>query len=160
MPIVEVTFTALPAHVSTARLIATAVGRRAGVPEEYLDEVRLAVGEACSRAVGLHQRFAPDAPVALTLRDDAGRYTVVVADVAPAGEESAAPDLDALDPEAIAEPVEGAGREPLPDLLPPGFGLAVIAGLVDDVSVQSDGSGTQVSMTWPTADAAEVNPGT
>ena len=40
-----------PAHVRTARLVAVAVARRAGVDEDVLDEVRLAVGEACSRAV-------------------------------------------------------------------------------------------------------------
>ena len=51
MPTVEVSFTALPAHVRTARLVATAVARRSGVAESLLDEVRLAVGEACSRAV-------------------------------------------------------------------------------------------------------------
>jgi serine/threonine-protein kinase RsbW len=51
MPTVEVSFTALPAHVRTARLVATAVARRSGVDEALLDEVRLAVGEACSRAV-------------------------------------------------------------------------------------------------------------
>ena len=56
MATVEVTFTPLPAHVRTARLVATAVARRSGVDEALLDEVRLAVGEACSRAVEAHRR--------------------------------------------------------------------------------------------------------
>src|ERR1700726_4183820 len=47
MATVEVTFTPLPVHVRTARLVATAVARRSGVDESLLDEVRLAVGEAC-----------------------------------------------------------------------------------------------------------------
>ena len=46
MPTVEVSFTALPAHVRTARLVALAVARRAGVTDDLLDEIRLAVGEA------------------------------------------------------------------------------------------------------------------
>ena len=54
MATVEVTFTPLPVHVRTARLVATAVARRSGVAESLLDEVRLAVGEACSRAVEAH----------------------------------------------------------------------------------------------------------
>ena len=58
MATVEVSFTALPAHVRTARLVATAVARRSGVAEALLDEVRLAVGEACSRAVEAH-RYRP-----------------------------------------------------------------------------------------------------
>ena len=59
MATVEVTFTPLPVHVRTARLVATAVARRSGVAESLLDEVRLAVGEACSRAVEAHQRHCP-----------------------------------------------------------------------------------------------------
>ena len=55
MPTVELLFSALPEHVRTARLVAAAVARRAGVDEAVLDEVRLAVGEACSRAVGLYR---------------------------------------------------------------------------------------------------------
>ena len=43
MATVEMTFTPLPAHVRTARLVATAVARRSGVAEALLDEVRLAV---------------------------------------------------------------------------------------------------------------------
>ena len=60
MATVEVTFTPLPVHVRTARLVATAVARRSGVAESLLDEVRLAVGEACSRAVEAHLRHCPD----------------------------------------------------------------------------------------------------
>ena len=60
MATVEVSFTALPAHVRTARLVALAVARRVGVSDDLLDEVRLAVGEACSRAVGVNQAKGPD----------------------------------------------------------------------------------------------------
>ena len=70
MPTVELRFTALPSHVRTARLVAAAVARRCGLDEAVLDEVRLAVGEACSRAVDLHRRFCPDRPVMVTLVDD------------------------------------------------------------------------------------------
>jgi serine/threonine-protein kinase RsbW len=152
MATVEVRFTPLPAHVRTARLIATAVARRAGVPEEYLDEVRLAVGEACSRAVGLHQRLAPAAAINLSLTEEQGRYSVVVADVGGGEPEPAAGDLPRLDPAAIAAPATELPSEPLGELFPPGFGLAVIAGLVDDVSVVNDAEGTRVRMTWPARD--------
>ena len=63
MATVEMSFTPLPAHVRTARLVATAVARRSGVDESLLDEVRLAVGEACSRAVEAHQEHCPAEPV-------------------------------------------------------------------------------------------------
>ena len=80
MPTVEVSFTALPAHVRTARLVATAVARRSGVDEALLDEVRLAVGEACSRAVEAHRQHCPAEPVRIALTDLAGRFEVEVTD--------------------------------------------------------------------------------
>src|SRR6516164_10886908 len=83
MPTVEVSFTALPAHVRTARLVATAVARRSGVDEALLDEVRLAVGEACSRAVEAHQRHCPAEPVRIEMTDQDERFVVTVSDHAP-----------------------------------------------------------------------------
>ena len=74
----ELSFTPLPAHVRTARLVATAVARRSGVAESLLDEVRLAVGEACSRAVEAHQLYCPAEPVRIALTDRAGRFEVEV----------------------------------------------------------------------------------
>src|ERR1700730_14647488 len=83
MPTVEVTFTPLPAHVRTARLVATAVARRSGVDETLLDEVRLAVGEACSRAVEAHRRHCPAEPVRIEMTDAGERFVVTVSDHAP-----------------------------------------------------------------------------
>ena len=83
MATVEVTFTPLPAHVRTARLVATAVARRSGVDESLLDEVRLAVGEACSRAVEAHQRHCPAEPVRIEMTDHDQRFVVTVSDHAP-----------------------------------------------------------------------------
>jgi serine/threonine-protein kinase RsbW len=85
MAMVEVTFTPLPAHVRTARLVAVAVARRSGVAESLLDEVRLAVGEACSRAVEAHRQYCPAEPVKIELTDSGDRFEVVVTDSAPAG---------------------------------------------------------------------------
>ena len=88
MATVELSFTPLPAHVRTARLVATAVARRSGVDESLLDEVRLAVGEACSRAVEAHRLHCPAEPVRLALTEPAGRFEVEVTDTRrPAGAE-------------------------------------------------------------------------
>ena len=95
MATVEVTFTPLPAHVRTARLVATAVARRSGVDESLLDEVRLAVGEACSRAVEAHRRHCPAEPVRIEMTDQDQRFVVTVSDHAPtAPARSAAPATD------------------------------------------------------------------
>lgn len=86
MATVEVSFTALPAHVRTARLVATAVARRCGVADHLLEEVRLAVGEACSRAVEAHRHQCPAEPVRIALTDSGSRFTVEVTDAGtPAG---------------------------------------------------------------------------
>ncbi|MDQ1695381.1 MAG: hypothetical protein QOJ03_734 [Frankiaceae bacterium] len=149
MPTVEVSFTALPAHVRTARLVALAVARRAGVDEQILDELRLAVGEACSRAVNVHQSKSPADAVVMRLTDEQDRFTVEVIDCGPLEDAVAEPDID-LEGNALS--ADGDTAESLPDLLPPGFGLAVISGLVEDVSVTSDVDGTHVRMTWPAVD--------
>ena len=188
MAVVEVSFSALPAHVRTARLIASAVGRRSGLMDGVLDEIRLAVGEACLRAVELNRRHAPDQPVILRLSDDGEDFTVVVVDRAPTTQDTSrgpgAKDLGRADldfeaftrtagtlapgpvgpvgaplatveagPVATAAP--GATVVDDPVELPQGVGLAIIAGLVDDVTVSAGQGreGTEVCMSWPLAES-------
>jgi serine/threonine-protein kinase RsbW len=138
MPTVEVAFTPLPAHVRTARLVATAVARRSGVDESVLDEVRLAVGEACSRAVEAHRKHFLSEPIRVTLTDEGERFEVVVTDAAPAD-----PPATADAPMAGALAANGAVQQ-----LPPGVGLAVIAGLADDVRIETADPGTSIAMSW------------
>jgi serine/threonine-protein kinase RsbW len=147
MATVEVTFTPLPVHVRTARLVATAVARRSGVAESLLDEVRLAVGEACSRAVEAHLRHCPSEPIRVALTDDAEQFEVVVTDAVPgAGRETPAGPAPDQPGEYGPHFVEVDGEIPLQ--LPDGVGLAVITGLADDVRVVAGGSGTSITMTW------------
>jgi anti-sigma regulatory factor (Ser/Thr protein kinase) len=149
MPTVEISFTPLPAHVRTARLIAAAVARRAGIEGALLDEIRLAVGEACSRAVGIHQRLAATQPITLTIRDENDAFTAVVADTAGATvDEASEEDPFRVLTEHDADLSSGSGD--VLDTLPSGFGLAVIAGLVDDLDVVRAPSGSDVRMTWKT----------
>src|SRR4051794_4414006 len=147
MATVDVKFTALPAHVRTARLVALAVARRTGVAEEILDEVRLAVGEACSRAVGVHARVDPQAPISMRLSDDNACFTVEVVDVGPLADANTGdPDLASLDAAALSSALE---TDDVADGVPSGFGLAVIGGLVEQVGVSGDDAGTHVTMAWP-----------
>lgn len=140
MATVEVAFTPLPAHVRTARLVATAVARRSGVDEELLDEVRLAVGEACSRAVEAHRRHCPAEPIRIEMSDLGERFEVIVRDAVPSNP---------------SQPVSANGAAHQPAAagasFPAGFGLAVISGLADDVRISATGTGVSVRMTWPAA---------
>jgi anti-sigma regulatory factor (Ser/Thr protein kinase) len=140
MATVKLSFSPAPVHVRTARLVGVAVARRSGVDESVLDEVRLAVGEACSRAVHLHRRHCPDRPVLVTLVDDADAFRVAVTDEAP-------PEPGAEGFGALADVADLVDAE----AVPPGVGLAVISGLVDDVAVEPGREGgVVVRMTWPT----------
>jgi anti-sigma regulatory factor (Ser/Thr protein kinase) len=80
---VELRFPPSPGHVRTARLVAAAVARRALLDDVRLDELRLAVGEACARAVRRCESSGCFAPVVLTVDDTGPGLTVEVADEAP-----------------------------------------------------------------------------
>lgn len=135
---VELLLSPLPVHVRTARLVGVAAARRAGLDGELVDELRLALGEACTRAVGLHVQHAPDVPVRVLLQDDPTGLTVTITDAGP----SADGDAPQLDASAFGED----GEE-----VDPRVSLAMLAGLVDDLQVHTaeDGHGTTVVLRWP-----------
>ncbi|MGP8300136.1 ATP-binding protein [Streptomyces inhibens] len=144
MATVELRFSALPEHVRTARLVAAAVARRAGVDEAVLDEVRLAVGEACSRAVGLHESHDITSPVRVLLIEDEKKFSIEVGDgvsnhSGPSGAHGEAEGAAESDAEGEDE-----------------MGLAVISGLVDDVEVTTGEDGGLIRMSWPTTTAATL----
>ena len=143
MATVELRFSALPEHVRTARLVAAAVARRSGVDEAVLDEVRLAVGEACIRAVGLHRTGGITAPVKVLLIEEEKQFSIEVGDEAP----RSSPGDRA--PGAMGDDMETDEDE---------MGLAVISGLVDDVEVTAGEHGGSIRMTWPTTPPATVLP--
>ncbi|PPK92938.1 histidine kinase-like protein [Kineococcus xinjiangensis] len=135
MPTVALRFSPLAEHVRTARLVAVAVARRAGFEETQLDEIRIAIGEACARAV---LRTRGDALVTMDLTDDDDRLDVVVRDAAAVG---GVPHADDEDPLA----------------------LALMAGMAEDVSVDdSDSSAGAVRMSWsrqqPSASIGDSEP--
>jgi anti-sigma regulatory factor (Ser/Thr protein kinase) len=164
MPTVRLSFSPAPAHVRTARLVGVAVARRAGVSEELLEEIRLAIGEACSRAVALHRSIGLADLIDVTMGDDQ-RFTVEVMDHAARGGKppaSVAGAAGRVDPAGFL--AEGPGQalaqgvhvEAVPDALAEEavvarMGLALLAGLVDDLEVAlvPGDAGTAVRMSWP-----------
>ena len=138
MAVVELLLSPLPAHVRTARLVVVAAARRAGLDDERVDELRLALGEACSRAVSLNAVHAPGVAVVVAVQDEPGRLTVTVTDRGPA---------------AGPVPHDVAGGmldgDPSADAVHPDVALAVVTGLVDDVHVEPGPDGTSVRMRWP-----------
>jgi anti-sigma regulatory factor (Ser/Thr protein kinase) len=133
MATLELTIPPLPVHVRTARLVGVAAGRRARLPDDLVDELRLALGEACSRAVALHAQHAPGRPVEVLIDDEGGQLTVEVKDVGPP-------------PGAFELPVHELLHDSPGD---PNVALAFLSGLVEDVEVTSDEHGTTVRLRWP-----------
>ncbi len=170
MSTVSVAFTPLPAHVRTARFIAASVARRAGVPEGLLDEIRLAVSEACSLAVRVHAARAPGVAVELLLDEHDDRFVIRVVDGVPrpapeGGSEAGLADGNASMFAAFPEPagersVGDDARGPLgsdDDLLAnERIGLAVISGLVDDLQIDYLDGGSVITMRWPLSDSGET----
>ncbi len=129
---VSLRFTALPEHVRTARLVATAVARRLGLVDEQLDAVRLAVGEACARAVRrAESATGPGAgvPVSLSLRHHHGAGAATVL-------------------EAVV--VDGAGADGTDDVGGEDVAVLLMQGLADEVVVSPGpgGPGGTTRLVW------------
>jgi len=126
---VTVTIARDPALVRTVRLVAASVARRTGRDEDFVEEVRLAAGEACALFLGEEsQAGTPDCDpveVTITIADslvvDVTTPTVVPVDDHPDS------DLDGIEP------------------------WALLRGLIDDFKVFQDTARTTVSMRWSLA---------
>jgi anti-sigma regulatory factor (Ser/Thr protein kinase) len=132
------------AHVRTARLVAAAMARRSGVDDDLLDEVRLAVGEACARAVRLHARHGVTSAVTVEFVEG-DRFRVDVldrADVLAPGDGETGP----VESWAARSEEQAPWADPSGDAL----GLALLGAVVQALTVDPDvGGGTRVSMSWP-----------
>jgi anti-sigma regulatory factor (Ser/Thr protein kinase) len=63
-----------PAYLATARMFAAAVARQVSVEEELLDDLKLAISEACARALV----SAPDGPLRVAAIRTGGRLVFEV----------------------------------------------------------------------------------
>jgi anti-sigma regulatory factor (Ser/Thr protein kinase) len=119
---VELRFPPIPGHVRTARLVAVAVARRSRLDDVRLDEVRLAVGEACVRAVRRCEKCATGDMVLMRISDGPTGLLVEVIDWSNTDEED--------------EPVA----------------LALLKGLADSVELESGpaGPGGRIRLSWVT----------
>ena len=116
-----------PALVRTVRLVAAAVARRTGQDEEFVEEIRLAVGEACALMVSAD---------ALEPQERTGPVTVKMA----LG--------DRLEVDVVCEGHVRLADEPLSDIdgVEP---WALLRGLIEDFAIAQEGTTTRLSMSWP-----------
>ena len=111
-----------PALVRTVRLVAAAVARRASQDEEFVEEVRLAVGEACALLVG--QDSTDEGPVEVRMRLEDRLRVSVEASGAIAAQDPPTSDIDGVEP------------------------WALLRGLIDDFQIAQDDDSTVLSMSW------------
>jgi anti-sigma regulatory factor (Ser/Thr protein kinase) len=119
-----------PSLVRTVRLVAAAVARRAAVHEALIEEIRLAVGEACAVMIGIDETDLdadtsdPDDQVVVRLTLDEGVDAAIEGRVADLSSDLAGLDLNPW---------------------------ALLQGLSDELTVHENGGRTTVSMSWPLA---------
>jgi anti-sigma regulatory factor (Ser/Thr protein kinase) len=88
--LVELEIPARSAYVAVVRLALASLARAAGLDEEVVDDLKIAVGEACTNAVLSHEASGSEAPVTVTWSDDDGdRLIVEVGDRGPVYDPSA-----------------------------------------------------------------------
>lgn len=129
MPTATLTLPAAPEQARTARLVAGAAARRAGVDPDTLDDVRLAVAEAVARAVlrsvADGQEQADSVSVAMT--DDGRSFAIEVVDRATPADA----DEDDFDEE---------------------LALSLMRSLAADSRVEDhEAGGRTITLSWPTA---------
>lgn len=88
---VELSIPAQSAYVGVVRLAIGALARAAELDEDIVDDLRIAVSEACTNSVLSHERSGVDARVTVTWNEEPSRLLVEIVD------EGAVYDPDGLD---------------------------------------------------------------
>lgn len=136
MAVVELAIPARPAYLSLVRLVVdAAVGSLApGLSAARLDDLKIAVTEACSNAIEAHEATYADEPVVVRCVVDDDQVTVEVVD-----------NGEGFDPDRV---------ETLPAATDPrrlrhesGLGIPLMRTLTDKVSFNRAVNGTTVSLT-------------
>jgi serine/threonine-protein kinase RsbW len=137
MAVVELEIPARPAYLSLVRLVVdAAVGSLApGLGGARLDDLKLAVTEACSNAIEAHQETAEwDEPVVVRCQLDDRTVTVEVADHG-----------GGFNPDGLGD--MPAATDPLRLRYESGLGIPLMRTLADELTFVPDPGGTTVRLT-------------
>jgi Histidine kinase-like ATPase domain len=139
--LVELSFPARPVHVRTARQVAVTLARRADLSDDILDEVRLAVAEACGLALSVLRNSPPDESVLVDFDDSQGLTVEIRAGTPlPAATGSAALEVVA---QAANNSVDDAAERSA------GVSLAVLAELAPVLEAATSPHGMRLTLRWP-----------
>jgi Histidine kinase-like ATPase domain len=121
-----------PALVRTVRLVAAAVARRSTGDEDFVEEVRLAVGEACALLVGPGPSSnGTPGPVEVRMQLDHRLRVVVRTEGAVPLVDGPSSDIDGIEP------------------------WSLLRGLIADLEIDRGATGTSLSMSWDLPNSSE-----
>ncbi|HEX9236997.1 MAG TPA: ATP-binding protein [Actinomycetota bacterium] len=116
----ELTFPPKPEYVSTARHTVAALARLHEIPDEVVDDIKLAISEACTNAVATNTRVGEGDPVRVVASLDGEAIVIEVFDVG------------GIDPELLERTVEFDSEE---FSFERGLSLPLLRGLVDQLEI-------------------------
>jgi serine/threonine-protein kinase RsbW len=132
---VELEIPARPEYIGLVRLVVSALASsRRDISDERVDDLKLAVSEACTNAIEAHEAVATREHVAVRWREAEAQFDVLVADQG-----------DGFDPDTLPEHPPVTDPERLN--FERGLGIPLIRSLVDEVAFDSSKQGTEVRMT-------------
>jgi anti-sigma regulatory factor (Ser/Thr protein kinase) len=127
---VRLAFPPEPRLLGTVRLVVGVVARKAGMDEEGIEDLKVAVSETCAVAVGDLSRAGRRDPIEVDLVEATDRFGIEVRDRAPAASQGG--------PEGEADG-EVDDRE---------LGLALVGALVDDLKTSTTEDGGNRTSFW------------
>ncbi|MGH2702975.1 MAG: ATP-binding protein [Actinomycetota bacterium] len=77
---VEIEIPSRSVYVGVVRLALASLARSAGMGEEAVDDLRIAVGEACANAVIANEEASPDSPVSVSWSHEDEQVVIEVGD--------------------------------------------------------------------------------
>jgi serine/threonine-protein kinase RsbW len=121
---VRLTLPARPENVAVIRHLLGAFAEALRMPPAVVDDMRLAVTEACTNVVRHAYREDETGPIELVIKPHGDRLEMIISD-------------------------RGRGPGPSPDVAGPGLGLPLIAALADSVDMQhAPGRGSRLAMSF------------
>ena len=131
----ELQVPASPEYIGIVRLVVSSLASaRRALADERVDDLKLAVSEACTNAIEAHAAAGRDDPVTVRVREGTERLEVEIADCGPG-----------FDPDDLPEhpPVTDPNRLNFER----GLGIPLIRTLVDEATFEPTPEGTTVRLT-------------
>jgi serine/threonine-protein kinase RsbW len=133
-PAIELGIPARAEYVALARLVVSSIASsRRDLADDRIDDLKVAVSEACTNAIEAHRKASSDDVVTIACSETDDRFVVAVRDRGLGFDPATLPEHPPVtDPERLN--------------FERGLGIPLIRTLVDDVEIESSKTGTEVRL--------------